>query len=29
MPPEAEDRIKATRRTHAEAGKSLAMVAGF
>ena len=29
MPPEAEERIKATRRAHAEAGKSLEMVAGF
>lgn len=28
-PPEVEERIKATRRAHAEAGKSLEMVAGF
>ena len=29
MPPEVEERIKATRRAHALAGKSLEMVAGF
>lgn len=28
-PPEVEERIKATRRAHAQAGKSLEMVAGF
>jgi glutathione S-transferase len=29
MPPETKERIDATRRTHAQAGKSLEMVAGF
>ena len=29
MPPETKERIEATRRTHAQAGKSLEMVAGF
>ena len=29
MPPEAKERIAATRRAHAQAGKSLEMVAGF
>ena len=29
MPPEAKERIEATRRAHAQAGKSLEMVAGF
>jgi hypothetical protein len=29
MPPAAKERIEATRRSHAQAGKSLEMVAGF